>query len=469
MRDAKLFAGQRLRRLRESAGESQAALARGLAVSPSYLNQIERDQRPLPRRVLQRICEHFAIGLDYFGESEDLRRAQELREALAHPLFGGILADLSDIRQAVQATPELVRRFLILHRAYNAQGEEMRGAGAQPVGALAPYDEVRDWVQSRQNHFDALDRAAEALDEDAGFSSGTLREDLARRLSDRHGFTVASDPSLLAEGTFWRLDRRARTLVLAESASVESRVFWMAHLTGLLEQRRRLDNEVHSGRLSSPEARSLARVSLGNYFAGALMLPYRRFLEAAEKTGYDIEVLQGRFGASFEQVSHRLSTLQRPGSPGIPFYFAKTDIAGNILKRSSATRFQFSSLGGPCPLWNVYRTFASPGQVLVQFARTPDDVTYLNIARTVSRSGGSHLAKPRAVAVVLGCEVEYATRTVYAAGLDLQSKSTAVPIGPGCRVCERTGCRHRAVPPIGQLLDVGTEERGVVPYRVKLR
>jgi len=138
MRDAKLFAGQRLRRLRESAGESQAALARGLAVSPSYLNQIERDQRPLPRRVLQRICEHFAIGLDYFGESEDLRRAQELREALAHPLFGGILADLSDIRQAVQATPELVRRFLILHRAYNAQGEEMRGAGAQPSAPWLP-------------------------------------------------------------------------------------------------------------------------------------------------------------------------------------------------------------------------------------------------------------------------------------------------------------------------------------------
>ena len=468
-RAPKLFAGQRLRRLREGAGTSQAALARAIAVSPSYLNQIERDQRPLPRRVLQRVCEHFGIGLDYFGEGDDLRRTQELREALSDPMFGGTLTDLAEIQRAVQATPELTRRFLVLHQAYRARGEELQGqpgGSASAAGPLPPYEEVRDWVQSRLNHFNALDRAAETLYETAGFASATLREDIARRLAEVHGFAVASDASLLVQGTFWRLDRRARRLILAEGASAESRIFWTAHLLGLLEQRRVIDDEVHSGRLSSPEARALARVSLGNYFAGALMLPYRRFLDAAEATGYDIERLQARFGASFEQVCHRLSTLQRPGSAGIPFYFAKTDIAGNILKRSSATRFQFARLGGPCPLWNVYRTFASPGQILVQLARTPDEVAYLNVARTVIRGGGFHLARPRAVAVVLGCEVEHAARTVYAAGLDLGSADAAVPIGPGCRLCDREGCRHRAVPPVGRRLDVGSEDRGMVPYRI---
>ena len=334
-------------------------------------------------------------------------------------------------------------------------------------GSLAPYEEVRDWVQSRHNHFNGLDRAAEALFDAAGFASASLREDLARRLSDVHGIAVASDPSLLTEGTLWRLDRRAKRLLLAESASSESRAFWMAHLIGQFEHRRLIEAEVHSARLSTDEARALARVGLANYFAGALILPYRLFLEAAKATRYDIERLQGRFGASFEQVCHRLSTLQRPGAPGIPFYFVKTDIAGNVLKRSSATRFQFSRFGGPCPLWNVYRAFANPGQILVQLAQTPDEVTYLNVARTVGRGGGYHFARPRSVAVVLGCEVEHAGQIVYAAGLNLADTIGTVPIGPGCRTCERTACRHRAVPPVGRVLDVGTQERGLVPYRIK--
>ncbi len=472
-RKPKLFAGLRLRRLRETGGLSQAALANAIGVSPSYLNQIEQDQRPLPARVLQRVCEHFLIGVDHFGEGEDLRRIQDLREALADPLFGGSLIDLAEIKATVQATPELASRFLRLHRAYHAQGEQLQEArgmsSASPASALAPYEDVRDWVQSRNNYFDALDRAAEGLFEAENFASAGLGEGLVRRLADKHGFVVISDPALLGEGTFWRLERRNKRLVLAESASPGSRVFWMAHLIGQLEQRRTIENEVHSGRFSTQEARALAQIGMGNYFAGSLLLPYGRLLETANATGYDIERLQARFGASFEQVCHRLSTMQRPGSPGIPFYFAKTDIAGNVLKRSSATRFRFSSLGGPCPLWNVYRTFASPGQILVQLARTPDGVTYLNIARTVSRGGGSYLARPRAVAVVLGCEVEHAPQCVYAAGLDLSDGSAAVPIGPGCRICERTGCRHRAVPPVGRDLDVGSEERGIVPYRIKLQ
>lgn len=470
VRQPKLFAGQRVRRLRGEAGERQASLARAVGISPSYLNQIESDQRPIPRALVQRLCEHFNVGIDQFGEDEALRQAQDLREALADPVFGGTLADLGEIQTAVQATPELARRFLLLHRAYLGQQSELhelRGGRTSAADPSAPYEEVRDWVQSRQNYFHALDKAAEHLFDGAGFSSDGLQEQLVRRLQDTHGFAVTADPSLLLTGTFWRLDRRGRRLLLADTAAPESRVFWMAHLIGQLEQRRLIEAEVQSGRFSGAEARSLARVALGNYFAGALVFPYGPVLEAAEAVRYDIERLQGRFGASFEQVCHRLSTLQRRGQAGIPFLFAKTDIAGNILKRSSATRFQFSRLGGPCPLWNVYRTFASPGNILVQLARTSDGVAYLNIARTVNRGGGSYFARPRAVAVVLGCEIEHGARTVYASGLDLRDRNAAVPIGPGCRACDRTSCRHRAVPPIGQELDVGTEERGVVPYRIR--
>lgn len=211
----------------------------------------------------------------------------------------------------------------------------------------------------------------------------------------------------------------------------------------------------------------MARIGLANYFAGALIMPYTRFLREAQALRYDIQRLQYRFGSSFEQVCHRLSTMQRPELPGIPFFLVKTDIAGNVLKRSSVTRFRFASFGGPCPLWNVYRAFSQPGRLLVQVARTPDQVTYLNIARTVGREGGSYLSRPRNVAIVIGCEVAYAGQTIYSTGLDLHDPAIADPIGPGCRACERTDCRHRAVPPATQALDVGTVERGVVPYRIR--
>jgi predicted transcriptional regulator/DNA-binding XRE family transcriptional regulator len=470
--EKKIFAGERLKRLRTRLGIRQFELARNIMVSPSYLNQIENDQRPMTAAILSRLAAALNVSEVYFVDTEDVRRATQLREALGDPLFRGKTVSLADVQAMVRVAPEIGDAFMTLYRAYSAQEEQRQEAlnrlVAGPAVALrAPYDEVRDWVQSRHNHFGPLDQAAEALFEQAGFESATLREGLRRHLQDAHGITVGSHPGLLAQGIFWRLNKTAKRLSLAEDAASESEIFWAAHVIGQLEQRPLIEREVRGAKFSTEEAQGLARMGLANYFAGALIMPYGRFHAAAQAVRYDVQRLQRLFGTSFEQVCHRLSTMQRPDLPGIPFFFAKTDIAGNILKRSSVTRFQFAQFGGPCPLWNVYRAFAHPSEVLVQLASTPDQVTYLNIARTVGRGGGSYLSRPRAVAVVLGCEVRYAAQTVYAAGLDLTNPDAADPIGPGCRACERTSCRHRSVPPMGRALDVGTGERGVVPYRVR--
>lgn len=464
MADRKIFAGERLRRARAQAGLKQSALAQRLGISPSYLNQIEADQRPLTQALLARLTAALNLPASHFADSEDARRETQLREDLADPLFRPFPSAPGELRALVRAAPAFADAFMALYRAYTAQAEQL----AAPDARLPrfPYDEVRDWVQSRQNHFALLDRAAEQFFEDARFSSANLREDLRRYLRGTHGLVTASAPGLLGTGLFWRLNRQAKRLYLAEDVAPESETFWLAHVIGQLEQKALIEKELRRTIFTSPEALRLARIALANYFAGALMLPYTRFHEAARAVQHDIQRLQHQFGASFEQIAHRLSTMQRPDLPGIPFYFAKTDIAGNILKRSSATRFQFAQFGGPCPLWNVYRAFAHPGEILVQLARTPDDVTYINIARTVGRGAGSYLARPRAVAVVLGCETRYAAQTVYGAGLNLAPEAADL-IGPGCRACERTNCRHRSVPPMGRALDMGTAERGVVPYRLK--
>ena len=467
----KLFAGERLRRLRGQHRLSQVALARSIGLSPSYLSQIECDQRPLPRRIMHLLAERLGVCISAFEDSEALRLVHDLREATADPLFGGGIISLAEAEASIQAAPEVAGRFLTLYRAFRARSAPSEPAGRETplsLGSDSIYEEVRDWVQSHRNHFAALDRAAEALVEHERFSRNGLYEDLVKYLRDRHGITVANDAALLQHGVVWRLNRPTRSLALAEEASTESRIFWMGHIVAQLEQRREIERVLRHSPLSTREATALARVGLANYFAGALMMPYARFLEEARLVRYDVARLQRRFGASFEQVCHRLSTLQRPGMPGLPFFFLKTDIAGNVLKRSSATRFQFSRFGGPCPLWNVYSAFTRPGETLVQLARTPDGVTYLNIARTVGRSDSAYLSRPRSVAVVLGCEIGYAPLTVYATGLVLDDPAAAVPIGPGCRSCERIDCRHRAVPPAGLALDVGTGERGVVPYRMRI-
>ena len=465
----KLFPGAQLRRLRERRGWTQVRLARELGLSPSYLNQIERNQRPMPPPLLQRLAALFGVGLDYFDDVETLRQAQAIREAMADPLFGAKAYSVAEAQLLAVQAPETAERLLLLYRAYRNQSEQLqsmqdRSEIPEPTGA---YEEVRDWVQDHNNHFDTLDRAAERLAETIGLTAEAPWGAITARLEHHHGIKVSSEQALLRDGLVWRLERRDAKLLLAEEATRESRLFWMAHVLGRLEHRDLVERILRRARLTTDGARALARVALANYLAGALIMPYARFLEAAQSARYDIERLQTRFGTSFEQVCHRLSTLQRPGLQGIPFYFLKTDIAGNVIKRSSATRFQFARMGGPCSLWNVYRAFAAPGQIHVQVATAPEGATYLNVARTVGRDGGYYLSRPRSVAVVLGCEAAHGSKMVYSAGLDLQDQSIAVPIGPGCRACGRTQCRHRAVPPIGMTLDVGTRERGLVPYKMR--
>ncbi|MFI3487966.1 short-chain fatty acyl-CoA regulator family protein, partial [Klebsiella pneumoniae] len=174
-----------------------------------------------------------------------------------------------------------------------------------------------------------------------------------------------------------------------------------------------------------------ARIGLSNYFAGALVMPYMRFLRAAETSSYDIELLAHQFGVGFEAVCHRLSTLARRSAPGLPFFFIRVDRAGNVSKRHSATDFHFSQVGGSCPLWIVYEAFNQPGRILTQTARMPDGRRHFWLARQVSSGPVGHGQPRKTFAVALGCDLQHAERLVYSLGLDVQSPGNSVSIGPG--------------------------------------
>lgn len=468
MRD-KLYLGPKVRRLREREGLTLDTCAKQLGLSASYLSQIETNQRPVTARVLIAISKTFAVDPADFDTDDENRLIADLREASADLELGAESPGLPELKLAAATTPTLARQFLALHRAYRALDERLmrfdESVGIRSEDApdtLVPYQEVRDFFHYRDNYIDALDVAAESLAEQIGISddgnaAGVLGEALAGRFGVRVMRTTGFDVGLVR-----RYDPDTRVLTLARDLSEPTRVFQLASQLAELAFADLSAAVLADAGLKSQTARDVARVGLTNYAAGALVMPYRQFAGAAMQLRHDIEQLQRRYGASFEQVCHRLSTLQRPGARGIPFYFVRVDQAGNITKRHSSTRFQFARFGGACPLWNVHESFSHPGRILVQVAEMPDGVRYLCIGRSIVKRSGTYLQPNRHYAIGIGCEITHAGNLVYAEGLPLEGN--AARIGVSCRICERTDCEQRAFPPLDRRLTIRPNERRVVPY-----
>ncbi|MFA5597996.1 MAG: short-chain fatty acyl-CoA regulator family protein [Pusillimonas sp.] len=481
----KVFMGVRLRRLREERKLTQIGLARMLGLSPSYLNQIEQNQRPLTMPVLRRLSEVFNMDVNTFSDDEQTRMVAALHEVAAtlpaSALGGheGARISQAEIREIATNMPAVGRVLIDLHRRHREAAERLEAMTEKmtlqnqnpgnPADALLiqtqPYEEARDFFFTHHNHFAQLDAHAEQCHTAWGLAdvpTPGLADRLAQRLREQHGVMVDTLPT--EKGLQRAYNPALRQLSLPPHLTPGQRAFQMGTQLAFLELDTMLERMVDVPRFSSQAVRKLVRLGLANYFAAALILPYRQFLTAAEQLQYDIDLLGQRFGVSFETVCHRLSTMQRPDATGVPFFFIRVDRAGNISKRQSAAHFHFSRVGGACPLWNVYEAFSSPGRILRQLARMPDGRVYLWIARTVCRQAGGFGQPTKDFAVALGCDVAHAHRLVYAKGLDFSNPDIPTPIGMGCRVCERPQCAQRAFPYIGRELDVNENLSSVSPY-----
>jgi predicted transcriptional regulator/DNA-binding XRE family transcriptional regulator len=460
----KLYAGAKLREIRTRLGITQRDFAAKLGVSLPYLNQMENNKRPLSTTVVLALAQEFGVDVTELGQGDAERMISDMREALADPVFADAAPPIADLRLTASNAPGLARAFLELHRAYRQTHERLasldealgrEGAQLQP----SPWEEVRDFFHYCDNYIDAVDKAAEHV---ATKLTGTDRVRAAIRGLENEGLQVrfANVPDLR------RFDELRQELTLSSLAAPETQTFQMMLQLALTRHGKLLDATLDLGRFQSDAARAIARLGLANYFAGAAVMPYGQFLQAAHDTRHDLELMARRFGASIEQVAHRLSTLQRPGAKGIPFFFVRVDQAGTITKRHSATRLQFARFGGACPLWNVHRAFETPGRFLRQLAETPDGVRYISLARDVSKTGGHFGAPVRRYAIALGCEVKHAGALVYADGLDLNRDGAFEPIGISCRICERANCHQRSVPPLERKLTIQPHRRGILPYEL---
>jgi len=463
---SKTFMGVRLRRLREERGLTQTAVARALDISNSYLSQIEQNQRPLTVPLLLKLNAVFGVDVQFFSEDEEGRLISDVRDALADG--GDEPISTVELRELALNMPAVGRALVSLHRKARQSAERaeimalrLGEDAAREAPARMPFEQVRDFFYARRNHVAELDEAAERLYAAAGLAPRQIRPGLAAWLAEKHGVRVIFDETDEAQR---RYDGPNRTLYVSAFSKQGRQAFQMALQLAFLEAGDLIESLIDAALLEERETRDLLRIGLAQYFAGALLLPYGDFLRQAEVYGYDIDRLGRHFGVGFETVCHRLSTLQRPGALGVPFFFVRVDRAGNISKRQSATDFHFSRVGGSCPLWNVYEAFVQPGRVLTQMAQMPDGRTYLWIARTVGSPGPVYGAPGKTFAIGLGCDIRHAERLVYSQGLNLSDQAAATPIGAGCKICERPACPQRAFPFIGRALQIDMDRSASTPY-----
>ena len=460
----KIYAGTSLREARARSGLTQRVFAERLGISLPYLSQMENNHRPISAGVLLRLAQEFGVDLTTLSAGDAERMVIDMQEALADPIFD-TAPPLNDLRLAATNAPSLARAFLDLYRAHR-QGQERLAALDEAIGAAGqnalstPWEEVRDFFHYCDNYIDAVDRAAERFACPDGVRADPWQAAVSALA--KSGIRIR-EMELPANAVFRRSGNEIHLNAAAESAT---RVFQLLHLVAVERQSDLLEAMLDLARFRDPAAREIARVGMANYFAGAALMPYRAFLAAAQAERHDLERLAHLFGASLEQVAHRLSTLQRPGAKGVPFFFVRVDQAGTITKRHSATRLQFARFGGACPLWNVHRAFEQPRHFLRQLAETPDGVRYLLLARDVSKHAGAFDAPVRRFAIGLGCEIGHAGKLVYGDGLDLSRPRAFEPIGISCRICPRRDCHQRSVPPIDRPLRIPTDRNGPLPYEI---
>ncbi len=466
MAEQKLFAGHSVRRIRRANGLTQSAMADALGISASYLNLIERNQRPLTAPIMLRLAERYDFDARTLTGATPGGGVEAIRKRLSDPLFADLQVDRSQIEDWIAAAPDAAEAFA---RAFDniGKGTNVAGRAADPVAA------VRAEIERWRNHFADLDVQAETLADELRLTSGDLYGAITERLRIKHQLSIRILPVDVMPGHLRRLDMHARQLQLSELLDPASRTFAAAFQLAMLEAKLELDALVKGAGFLERASERLYHRHLTSYFAAAIMMPYARFLRACENTGYDISLLQRRFGAGFEQVAHRLTTLQRVGARGLPFFMIRIDRAGQSSKRyAGASASPLVETDARCPLWALHSAFSQGQRIVHQLVEIEETSSSSGVTRwfTLSRAvhpqggyngGGNEMETEFAIG--LGLDASLASPLSAARGIDLKMGS-ATAIGIGCANCTRPSCPQRSAPPAGRVLTFNESERGMTAF-----
>ncbi|MBL4666340.1 MAG: DUF2083 domain-containing protein [Sneathiella sp.] len=338
-------------------------------------------------------------------------------------------------------------------------GDHISDSGAH----ISPAEAVTDFIQISNNYFEGLEQAAHSLSPELNSFEMINIYDLTRYLEQKFNVKIEYATKDQHDTEISLYDETRRHLILSGSLPPSSIKFHLALLIGQLGFAPLLDTLTNVPELASPLAKEKGKGALANYFAGALLFPYETFYKAAEDLQYDIELLQQQFGASFEQICHRLTTLQRPEMSGVPFHLIRTDVAGNISKRFSASGLRIPRYGSACPRWIVHSSLLTPGALCTQISEMPDGSQFFSIACTVTKPSLGFTHPRRHYGISLGCELSHAHRLIYAEDINISTPKSIIPVGIACRLCDRDKCSHRAAPPPVQPAQNRNGQRNLSP------
>lgn len=464
----KTFVGPQLRQLRRSHNETQAQMAARLGISAAYVNLLEGNQRSLSVPVLVALTEAYGVDWRELLGSRDELRIPDLRAAMRDPVFSGAAPDLQELRAALDHAPRVVDRFLQLYQSQRTLTDRLNrlSDSGQAGGLLSmtPETAIHDFFRDHGNYFDDLERAAEACRGQIGGTADDLYAALKRHL--RVEYNIRAEVVTLDDMPNALRDFRRDTgeVLLSEALDHPNRVFQLAHVLGLLVADGIVGDLVSSSAIEDQDGRARLSVELMNYFAGAFLMPYDRIQALAEDTRYDIDRLSSTFCVSFEQVCHRLTTLQRRGAAGVPFFFLRVDRAGNVSKRFNTTPFVLAEQGGSCPVWDIHGAFRTPGVIIPQFVELPDGAQFFTFSRTTDRPVFNRQTQDRRLVVALGCELSQAERVGYADRFNMGDSAIFMPIGISCHSCPRQACSQRAHQPLNIRLRIDADRRGSTRY-----
>jgi hypothetical protein len=460
---AKLFLGHRLRRLRRDRALSQTDMAETLGISPSYLNHLERNQRPVTAALLLKLAELYDVDVRAFAAGGGARTGPDaLGEIFSDALLSDLAVPRYELVELANNSPTVADAIARLYTAVKeAERHPTLANGADARALVTPENWVRDYIQQHRNHYPELEQAAETL---GGALSDPLSmaDPMRRRLKEAWGI----DTRVVAQAQLGNVsqlyDPERRIFLMSSQLRSENRTFALAYQLALVEFATVIELMVRAAAPPDEGIRQLLHMSLANYAAGAIMMPYGRFLASAEEYRYSIDRLCGDYGANVEQVAHRLTTLGRPGARGVPFFMLRVDPAGNISKRYAGENFPFSRFGGTCPRWNLHMAFQAPGQAVTQLIETPDGQRYFTVSRAIERPIKTELSSGL-LAIGLGCDIRYAHKLHCAEVYDL-ANAPVTPVGPACPICPRVDCAYRATPPAGSMLAVDRTMKSISPF-----
>ncbi len=463
--------GPKIKAFRRQLGIQANKLAEELSISPSYLNLIEGGKRKIDGDLLLKVCEKLKIELSDLTTKSDLNLTNNISELLDDQLFEDLDILGPEVQDLVNTNPKIARALIKLgdnfkqkdHEIIN-KVENLSGKIIDKRKAAFPGEVISDFLQENKNYFPKLEEFANKVFKHVQKNNRTRYIALCEYLKSEYSIVV-KDIIPEENKPFSKIYiKDKKELLLSDYNSLETKKLYAAAQIAQEGCINEINEYLSKFIFPSEESKKLTQVALLNYCGAAILMPYKLFHSECKKLKYDLELLQNTFATSFEQVAHRVTCLQDPELPGIPFHMLRVDIAGNISKRFSLSGIEIPRYGGACPRWNVYSAFTRPGVIQAAVSKMTNGEKYVCIARTVEKGVGRYGQSKSILSIGLGCEAKYAKEFIYTENIDTSDKKTEIPIGVSCRTCDRLDCSQRAFPPLHKKFDVDINNRGVSVY-----